>query len=259
MLTSDLELSASVVRALCDTHFGIGGDGLLVIRSAEITDQELPHDQALYEMVVHNADGSLAEMCGNGLRCVVKYLHARGLMCVQGQRDYINTGAGPLMVSVNAQGDVGVHMGWPRVEAPLTLSGGADGGEVTLPAYSLGNPHIVTFDQAHMSDRSHLGPDWSSGVMGGVNVSFARLVTSELIELYVHERGCGWTLACGTGACATVFDAYQRGDLTQDKPIEVQLPGGALSFEIDHSGLMMWGPAREVYQGVYLSPAEERD
>lgn len=270
--SSELSLDSDVIRALCDVNFGIGGDGVLVIRSLSRGNREMfgeldeldtlaerddfpSHHEARYEMIVYNADGSLAEMCGNGLRCVVKYLYARGLICSEGREDQLYTGAGPLIVSVNTQGDIGVRMGWPRVEAPLTLSDSAERPEVKLASYSLGNPHVVTFNQTHMHDRARLGPAWSSGVPDGINVSFARLITPELIELYVHERGCGWTFACGTGACATVFDAHRRGELTPGAIIEVKLPGGVLSFDIDESGLTMWGPAREVYHGVYLLEA----
>ena len=239
------DLSASWVRDLCDPHFGIGADGVLWVRAIE-------GDQVRYEMIVYNADGSLAQMCGNGLRCVVKYLHHHNQLCEHPEGSaWVLTGAGPLEVFVNHNKQVGVHIGWPQVNTPEVLT------DSKLPAehlsfYSLGNPHMVTFDPRYFNRREFLAPEWEKSIQGGVNVSFAQPHTPHLVDLHVYERGCGWTLGCGTGACATVFHGYLEGLFGLNSSVTVNLPGGRLSIDLYENGLTMWGEAREVYQGVYL-------
>ena len=239
------ELSSSLVEQLCDTHFGIGADGVLCVRLVECRESR-------YEMVVHNADGSLAEMCGNGLRCVVRYLHLHHGLCAQpGVSAMILTGAGPLEVMLDDRDRVGVKMGWPERITPLVSE------ERNLPrgllsCYSLGNPHLVTLEPSHFARRKEIAPLWEQSVQGGINISFAQQRSAHHIDLHVYERGCGWTLGCGTGACATVYHGYTQGLFQIDSTITVTLPGGDLSIDITAEGLMMWGEAYEVYRGTYL-------
>ena len=245
------DLSAAQVRELCDPHFGIGADGVLWVRCLD--DHHPRYHHGHYEMIVYNTDGSLAEMCGNGLRCVVQYLHQHKHLCEHPENSaWVLTGAGPLEVFVNHQKQVGVHMGWPQIMTPEILA------KSTLPIehlsfYSLGNPHMVSFELEYFERRELLAPDWGKSIQGGVNVSFAHLHSSYLVDLHVYERGCGWTLGCGTGACATVYHGYREGVFELHSSVTVNLPGGSLSIDLAENGLTMWGEAREVYRGVYFS------
>ena len=139
-------------------------------------------------------------------------------------------------------------MGWPtRLCDVLTTD------QQHLSHYSLGNPHVVTYQDLHIQHRQTLASQWVQLGDRGVNVSFARQVEDLEIELHVYERGCGWTMACGTGACATVFDGYQNGLFKNGDSVAVRLPGGQLTIEITDDGLLMWGPAREVYTGYFTA------
>ena len=243
--------SSSQVRRLCDPNFGIGADGVLWVRS--VSSDDVDH-QAKYEMVVYNADGSLAEMCGNGLRCVVQYLHHHHGLCTDSLNpSYIMTGAGSLSVSIDAHQRIGVRMGWPRPLIPQYLPKSHLPTEL-LSFYSLGNPHLVSFDLTHFSQRMSIASEWERSVEGGINISFAQLRSSHHVELHVYERGCGWTLGCGTGACATVYHGYREGLFQMDSSVSVKLPGGLLTIDISDHGLTMWGEAHEVYRGSYLLP-----
>ena len=261
-------LSREEIRALCDPHFGIGADGILWVRghTQDDSSQETLSDSIRYEMIVYNADGSLAEMCGNGLRCVVWYLHKHYQYCADPQdSEHMLTGAGLLKVSVDARGLVSVEMGWPRVHTSLREEMSSLSGQLRLShdeldkvgCYSLGNPHFVTYDVDHFKSRSILGPLWERAPRDGVNVSFAEVVNREAIKLHVYERGCGWTYGCGTGACAAVYHGYLNDRFDDGATIDVELPGGHLMIEISARGLVMWGGAREVYRGELLTSASQ--
>ena len=246
------KLNTKKINALCNPYFGIGGDGILLVQSVNKTDKTTSKSdkKVLYEMVVYNSDGSLAEMCGNGLRCVVHYLNQHYQFLTEEEpTKRILTGAGFLEVSQKTSSSskhklIGVLMGWPEIEEQIMIH------HHEFCKYSYGNPHLVTFDEAHFKDKERLAPDWSLLVKGGINLSFAKLLDQTSIQLFVHERGCGWTQACGTGACATVFHGYKNGLFKIGQTITVYLPGGALEIEITPQGLLMWGPANEVFHGV---------
>ena len=261
---SQVGLSTLIERAptLCDRHRGVGADGLLVLRSLKPESSEAPH----YEMVVINADGSVAEMCGNGLRCVAHYLHKRGRLTEGG---LLKTGAGDIALHFKssreggavsegaelacAEGWVGALLAPPREVVARALS--AQGLPRALPfvSVSLGNPHAVTFDPAALSGRLSLVEPLTGLFPEGINLSFARLMGPGRVELFVHERGCGWTQACGTGACAAVIAAVTLGLATRGEALQVSLPGGSLSITwSERGGLEMWGPAVEVYSGEVL-------
>ena len=243
-------LSIQQIRRLCDPYFGIGADGILCVR--RYIDQTNAQHLARYEMIVYNADGSLAEMCGNGLRCVVRYLHHHyDVFSMPDMSTSILTGAGLLTVSIDHQDRIGVKMGWPQTMTPRIFP------EVELPMdalsfYSLGNPHLVSFEPHYFDERRIIASEWSHSIQGGINVSFAQLRSADCVEVHVFERGCGWTLGCGTGACATVYHGYREGLFQIDSAVTVKLPGGSLTIDICDDGLTMWGAAREVYRGVYL-------
>src|SRR4051812_49096072 len=259
------------VIALCDRQFGVGGDGVLAI---------LPSATADARMRVLNSDGSEAEMCGNGLRCVVKELYDRGGLARPTLA--IETGAGRLVCDVEAPGggdvrSVTVAMGSPRLlrgEIPMTGPAGERcieqppsipaipaipaiaGAARPVTCVSMGTPHAVTFvgsrDEAIELART-IGPavERHAWFPNRTNAEFAHVAHRREIDLVVWERGCGITLACGTGACATAVAAVVTGRADEATPIRVNLPGGSLEITVQPglSGVAMTGPALHVFDG----------
>jgi diaminopimelate epimerase len=219
------------VAAWCDRRRGIGADGVLVVSAG-----------ATVEMGYWNADGSAAEMCGNGLRCVGRFARLRGL--VAADEFVVTTPIGPRRVVV-AEDTVRAELGAVRV----------DSGSVEIAGYraipvSVGNPHAVVFvDDCYAVPIAAAGPlvETDPAFPGRVNAGFATVIDSALIALRVWERGVGETLACGTGAAAAVAAAHSRG-LTGGS-VTVRLPGGDLRVEIVDGTAWIEGPARVVYAG----------
>jgi diaminopimelate epimerase len=251
-----------VVKALCDRQFGVGGDGVLAV---------LPGDAgADARMRVLNSDGSEAEMCGNGIRCVAKELFDRG--GVKKDRIAIDTGAGRLVCAIEKRGDVAemvtVEMGAPRLlRGEIPMSGPANERCVEQPlevrgqlarnvtCVSMGNPHAITFvtneDPRELAET--VGPfvETHAWFPRKTNAEFARMISPREIELVVWERGCGITLACGTGACATVVAAVLTGRSEEASDVLVHLPGGDLVIAVQRglSNVLMRGPAVHVFDG----------
>jgi diaminopimelate epimerase len=236
---SGVDIVPQTARALCDRHFGLGADGVLVI---------LPAPEALARMVVHNADGSVAEMCGNGIRCVVKHLVEQDHASPPGVR--VATGAGVLACVVRYDGgrvrDVEVEMGAPRVEGPRSVEG------VEGTTVSLGNPHFVLFDRP-FEEAATLGPrlERNPAFPDRTNVEWVRLRDGGT-DVVVWERGVGLTLACGTGACAAAAAAVRSGRVPGGGWLTVRLPGGALEVKVeaDLSQVRLRGPAAFVYEAT---------
>jgi diaminopimelate epimerase len=249
-----------VVRAICDRHFGVGADGVLAI---------LPGDKGDARMRVLNADGSEAEMCGNGIRCVAKVLYESD-PALRRPLLRIDTGAGLLECEVEVAGgevrSVAVDMGRPRYtrdEIPMAPGGiaralrepiEAAGRSFRFTAVSMGNPHAVIFadgDQDLRALAESYGPtiEVAPTFPRRTNVEFARVRGGE-IDLVVWERGVGITLACGTGACATVAAACLEERLPRGREIPVHLPGGTLGITVaaDDSSVRMRGPATTVFR-----------
>ncbi len=255
------------VRRLCDRHFGVGGDGVLALR-APVT------PGASAEMRVLNADGSEAEMCGNGIRCVVKQLW-ESEPGTSGDRMVIDTGAGPLACGVvvedGAVTSVIVDMGRPRltraeipmtgpprgdderaVDVPIAIPG--DDRERRVTAVSMGNPHAVIFvdsaaDARRLAETVGGALERHAWFPNKTNAEFAHVVSRTAIDLVVWERGCAITLACGTGACATAVAACLTGRADPGTEITVRLPGGPLTITVaaDYATVSMRGPARRVF------------
>ena len=250
------------VIALCDRQFGVGGDGVLAV---------LPSDTADVRMRVLNSDGSEAEMCGNGIRCVAKELYERGDL--RKPEIAIDTGAGRLTCAIEAEGGVArsvtVEMGAPhllRGDLPMTGPAGERcveqaldiaGTSRAITCVSMGNPHAITFvgsrDEAWQLAHT-VGPkvEHHPWFPRRTNAEFAHVKSRREIDLVVWERGCGITLACGTGACATAVAAIVTGRAEEASPVRVNLPGGALEITV-HAGLTgvaMKGPALHVFDGV---------
>jgi diaminopimelate epimerase len=254
-----VDIDAEISRWMCDRRRGIGADGVLSL---------LPSAAGLARMVVHNADGSIAEMCGNGLRCAVKYLvdHSGG----RPERIDVETGAGVLacVPSYGPDGvaEVEVSMGPARLVA-RNLPSGATGQpflQAPIPgheglrgtAVSMGNPHLVLLDRP-LEEAERLGPvlERHPGFPDRTNVEFVRVDEGEGgpgLTLVVWERGCGLTQACGTGACAAATAAVLAKRLPADAWLRVTLPGGDLSIRVpaDLSDIRLRGPAAFVFEGV---------
>jgi len=252
------DIDAERARALCDRRRGVGADGVLVL---------LPSARGVARMSVHNADGSVAEMCGNGLRCAVKHLVDQGP--ARPEAIDVETGAGVLTCRVlyGAAGveEVEVAMGPARLVAPNLPSAGTGRPFVREPlpghpvlrgtAVSLGNPHLVLFD-ADAARAGELGPklERTFGFADRTNVELARVV-GDAIEVTVWERGAGLTLACGTGACATVAAAAVEERLAPGRWTRVRVPGGDLHVfaSPDLSSVSLRGPATYVFEAVLPS------
>ena len=246
--------SASQWRALADRHAGIGFDQALLLGPPR-----QPGTVVHYR--VFNADGSEVEQCGNGARCVARYLQLRGRVAPDGALNMGSTG-GPVAARVLADGRVAVDLGVPdfnptslpflagAAEATYTLA--VAGETIEFGAVSIGNPHAVLRVAAVESapvERIGRALQAHAGFPRQVNVGFMEIVDAAHIRLRIFERGVGETLACGTGACAAVAVGRSLGLLGAD--VEVHVPGGRLSVHWEGSGQRVWltGPAEVAFTG----------
>ena len=232
------DIDAKLAIELCDRRRGIGADGVICVR--QITPQR-------YGMKIFNADGSVPEMCGNGLRCVAQHLKRRrpGL----GHEVWIETDAG-LLRTTKCDEDILASVGPVTDLGPREISFGES--VYTGRLISTGNPHFVLFGEFSQEDRESLGPFFETHETfpEGANISFAT-ARDHTISLTVWERGCGFTQACGTGACATVAAGWILGTITTGQPVTVSLPGGTLEISGSLEDIVMRGPANHVFDGRY--------
>ena len=272
--TSDMQRHWSQVAiAMCDRHLGVGADGLLLL---------LPSDVADFRMRVFNADGSEAAACGNGMRCLVRYVLGKGLISAGIHQMLVETISGMRKIELHKIGsevaNIQVGMGEPKLEAkdiPVVIEQGkgnvvdiksmlsysitVEGRELLLNLVSIGNPHAVYFWHQPVSDfpLSQLGPKVEQHEIfpNGVNFEVARVISRQQIEARVWERGVGETLACGSGACAITVAAQLHGYI--DNKVDIKLPGGILGVEWDGVGeVFLNGPAEIVFAGEW--PDEDR-
>ncbi len=241
-LDGRIQLTADLARALCDRHAGVGADGVLrVVRSENEPAAAGMAGDAPFFMDYRNADGSLAEMCGNGVRVFVRYLQHEGL--ADGAFG-VATRGGVRQARVDADGGVTVDMGRPNVldVRPLVSAGGASA--VAGTALELPNPHVVVA----LPDMASLGaldltrpPLVEPGLPAGQNVEFVVRRGERHIALRVHERGVGETRSCGTGICAAVVATAGRPD---GEPWRVDVPGGTCRVSWQPDGaVLLTGPA----------------
>lgn len=250
------------VRAVSDRHFGVGGDGAIFIN---------PSEEADFEMEMYNADGTRAEMCGNGIRCVAKYVYDKGLtdkkqisIASFGNVKYVD-----LYVDDGLVRSVKVNMGTPVLEAkkvpvksamersvdePITVNGK----EYRMTCVSMGNPHAVVFmENIAKLDIASIGPLFENHEVfpNRTNTEFVEVVDRTHVNMRVWERGTGETLACGTGCCATVAACVLNG-LTEDE-VTVRVLGGEIDIRWDRNKnlIYMTGPAETVFEGEF--PWEE--
>ena len=251
-----------LARRVCDRHFGVGADGLIFVLPSQVADRR---------MRIFNPDGSEAEMCGNGIRCFVKYVLDRGIVTAPDGVLTVETGAGVLEARAtrDAAGRVDtvrVSLGPPRfrpqdigalVEAPapvMDLPLTAAGEPLRLNLVSMGNPHAVAFLDAPPAafDLERVGPAVEHDPLFAHRTNFevARVLDRDHVEMRVWERGAGITLACGTGAAAVVVAGRLHG-LVNDS-VEVRVPGGPLRLDWDGAGdVYLEGPAVKVFESVW--------
>jgi diaminopimelate epimerase len=254
----DLEQPSRAARSLCDRRFGVGADGLLLVLP--------PEEGGDVRMRFFNPDGSEAEMCGNGLRCLAKFAHLHGQ--VKGRVMAVETMAGLRLAEILLEGArvarVRIGLGLPALapaEIPMLLEGDravdvpveADGRTFRGTAVSLGNPHFVVFQPGvDALDLAVLGPPIEKHPLfpKRTNVEFVEVVTPSLVKQRTWERGAGETLACGTGAGAVCVAGTLLGKT--EPRITVRLRGGDLQVERSESGeVFLEGPAEELYTGLW--------
>ena len=251
---------AELARQISDRHFGVGGDGLILIGPSAVADAR---------MRMFNADGSEAEMCGNGVRCVAKYVYDHGICRNANLRIETGRGVLPIEVQVSAGRVVAarVDMGAPILESiriPTTLPGDPPvnaplqvaGRTLAVTCVSMGNPHCITY-------VDHLDDDWVLGVgpqvendphfPQRVNAEFVEVLSPDEVRMRVWERGSGETLACGTGACAVCVAGVLTG--RTQRQILAHLPGGDLELQwAEDDRVYLTGPAVEVFSGEWTGP-----
>ena len=253
-VTQKIFFSPELIKRLSDRHFGVGFDQLLLV--------EPPYDPEVdFHYRIFNADGSEVQMCGNGARCFVRFVVDHGLT---NKRDIkVSTVSGVLRLKLNNDDSVTVNMGVPQLDPeklPFKAEAQSESYElcvkgfdaVIIGAVSMGNPHAVINVKDVKTDPVHeLGSlvEKHERFPEKVNVGFSQKVNDHEINLRVFERGCGETLACGTGACAAVVAGIVQHRLVS--PVKVNLPGGSLNISWDgkNSPVMMSGPAVLVYEG----------
>ena len=230
-----------LARRLSDRHFGVGADGLICIRPGKTGD---------FTMEMYNADGSRGAMCGNGIRCVGKYVHDAGL--THKERLVIDTDAGPRLLELHLEGDtvdtVTVDMGEVELGSAVTLE--AAGQRFRAVPARTGNPHgVILCQNPEEIDLETLGPvlEAHPALKERSNIEFVACPGWEELHVRVWERGSGITLACGTGACAAF--AVVRGAGLCAQRVSARLPGGRLELELRENRVLMTGPARTVFRG----------
>ncbi len=257
-----------LAREVCDRHYGIGADSLLLL---------LPSQRADFGMRIFDTDGSEAEACGNGLRCLARYLFEKGLIAPGADRITVETLSGIREVRLEQQGGrlikIQANMGKPGFhpdDIPVTITPGEgrvvdiksmvnypvriDGTEISLNLVSMGNPHAVCFWDQPVANfpLSQLGPKVEKLTIFPKRTNFevARVINRQQIELRTWERGVGETLACGSGACATAV-AARLYDYIDDR-VEIRVKGGVLQVEWNgHGEVLLSGPAEMVFTGEW--------
>lgn len=249
---------SAVARFVSDRHFGIGSDGLILIRPSETAD---------CEMDMYNLDGSQGAMCGNGIRCVAKYVFDHGI--VNKTSISIATKSGIKYVDLTVKDGkaslIRVNMGSPIlqatqipvvadteqvIDAPIKV----DGQEYHYTAVSMGNPHAIVYvEDTDSLDLAKIGPSFENHVNfpDRINTEFVQVLDEHTVKMRVWERGSGETLACGTGACAVAVASILNGHVSPDTPVTVKLLGGDLQIFWNRSEnlVYMTGPAVTVFDG----------
>jgi diaminopimelate epimerase len=245
--------AAKLAKRLCERRFSVGADGLLLVSRSRVAD---------VKMRIFNADGSEAEMCGNGIRCFAKYCYENGVV---GKNEFaVETLSGIKQVWLTVKGDevetVKVDMGvpsWDRSSLPMVGQGTCvnqslevNGETFKVTCLSMGNPHCVVFvENVDEFPVDQVGPKIENhkAFPKRTNVGFVQVLSKNQLKVRVWERGCGETLACGTGACAAAAAANKLGKVSNK--VAVHVLGGDLQVEVD-AKLHLSGPAEKVFEGT---------
>lgn len=256
LVTQHFAFRPELIRNLSDRQFGIGFDQLLIVETPSNPDVD-------FRYRIYNADGGEVEQCGNGARCFARFVHDARLTAKNPIK--VETNSGIIELKLENNDDVTVNMGKARFapsDLPFTAASPQDKYTISAPlnegeyecvigAVSMGNPHAVMLVEDVESEIvNQLGPQIESHAAfpKNVNAGFMQIDSRSEITLRVYERGAGWTLACGTGACAAMVTAHKWG-LVEDQ-VKVNLPGGSLVINWDGEGdVIMTGPATKVFEG----------
>lgn len=256
--TQSIDDPEKLSKTVSDRHFGIGGDGIIIICPSEIADAQ---------MKMYNADGSQGKMCGNAIRCVGKYIYDNGIVSKDRTEVKIETLSGVKTLKLfvengEAKGAL-VDMGKAILKAedipviydsdtvinkPLDV----DGKIYDVTCVSMGNPHCVVFlDNVKNLELEKIGPsfEFNKAFPDRINTEFAKVIDENTIEMRVWERGSGETWACGTGACATAVAAVENGFCKKGEDITLRLRGGELTIKYTDETVFMTGPATKVFDG----------
>jgi len=238
------DLNPKSIRAIANRHLGIGADQILVVQKPTQAGVD-------FRYRIFNADGGEVEQCGNGARCFVKFVRGRGLTDKREIR--VETLGGVIAPRLEADGEVSVDMGPPRLEAPLFQVIDLDGGTIEAAILSMGNPHAVQLvADVEAAPVTTQGPrlERHPRFPNRVNAGYMQVLDRGRIALRVWERGAGETLSCGTGACAAAVAGISRKLL--DSPVRVQTRGGTLTISWAGGDNAVWmkGPAETVYDGT---------
>jgi len=261
--TDNVELSSMQIATICDRHFGIGADGMILVKRSGSSD---------FYMDYYNQDGSKAEMCGNGIRCMSKFIHDKKLST----RDKFSIGtlAGEKIIELDlVKGyvrNIKVDMGSPIFnpeDIPVALKGGevfdhrlnTPERDFLINCISMGNPHCIVYleenDDIEKIPLNIWGPllEEHSFFPNKTNVEFVKVLSDSAIKMRVWERGVGETLACGTGACAAAVSAFKLKKIT-GSAVKVEVPGGVLNivWKGDSSSVFLEGEAEHSFNGVYF-------
>ena len=256
-LEKELKNPSEVAIKLSDRHFGVGGDGIIMIMSSEVAD---------FRMRMFNADGSEGEMCGNATRCIGKYVYEKGL--TDKTKISLETLAGIKYLELNVQNgivtEVKVNMGKPILDPkkiPVDINKEIiinevvkiDNNEYNITCVSMGNPHcIVYMDNNDDLKLEEIGPKFENASIfpQRINTEFVEIIDDKTIKMRVWERGSGETYACGTGACAVTVASVLNNYCKKDQDITIRLLGGDLKINYTAEDLVfMTGPAEFVFEG----------
>lgn len=247
IILNEEKATSELAKLMCDRNFGVGADGLF--SPVKTDDTDIGWD-------FYNSDGSIAQMCGNGIRCFAKFAYTHKL--VNKNKFSVKTLAGTIIPEILSDGRVRVDMGKPILEAqkiPVNTQTPQDFiiEGFSASAISMGNPHCIIFTE---HDSAALAREYGPKIEPHklfpqkTNVEFVKIKNRTRMQLDVYERGCGITLACGTGACAATVAGILK-DLLDDT-VTVELPGGELTIEYKGENVYMTGPAKKVFEGTYF-------
>lgn len=249
-LKGNINLEPEYIKSLCDRHFGVGADGLILLETS---------DKADCFMNYYNSDGTISEICGNGLRCVAKFFQEQTNSNLKELT--INTRVGIKKIICNSDDTFSVNMGTPVFNHADFPSGVLNLEGLTLECVSMGNPHaVIMVDGLDNFNISDIGPEIENDYHfpNKINIEFVEKISDEHFKVKVWERGCGVTLACGTGACA-VFAILNKNLSRQglaennSKEITLEFPGGKLFLSENREGeIILRGPAVFVFKGEII-------